>query len=124
MALTTTEFDRIFGRDLTIDTDITNTASKNIRNRPCTLYNGVITNIDPGHAYASVKFYDHDGDGWVGGTTQPVMVLPVTDNGHQDFEIVEGWAFTAALTIAGAVEDGTVTTTAPAGDLVGRLVTA
>lgn len=124
MALTTSEFTKIFNRDLSLETDPTVAGVKNIRNGPCTLYSLGMNNTNASHAFASLKVYDEDGDGWVAGTTQPVMVIPCPDNVHTDVDITEGLELTEGLTIAAATEDGTVCTTNPAGDLGTSIITA
>ncbi len=124
MALTTTEFGKVFQRDISQETDIVNTGIKNIRNGGCTVYALTLANASASHAYCSFKMYDHNGDGWVAGTTQPSMVIPCADNAQIDVDIAEGFPLSAGLTIAAATQDGTVLTTVPAGDLVGWFITA
>lgn len=124
MALTTTEFGKIFQRDLVSETAVTNTGSKNVRNGPCTLHSLALVNSNASHAYASFKLYDHDGDGWVAGTTEPDMVIPCADNDTIDLDIAEGLDLEEAMTMAGSQTDGTSLAAAPAGDLTGFFITS
>lgn len=124
MALTTTEFSKVFQRDLTQEAAVSNTGSKNVRNGPCTLRSISLVNSNANHAYASFKAYDHDGEGWVAGTTQPDLVIPCADNDTIEVDIAEGLDLEDGLTMAASQTDGTALTAAPAGDVTGFFVTS
>lgn len=107
--------------DQTVESDLAKEGDLNLRHDPTTLYaveveNGAVT-------VASVKVYDSDGDGWVGGTTLPDFILPCGISLEVNYFWPNGVAMAVGVSVAAAQEDGKDLTTDTDNATVTRVLT-
>lgn len=94
--------------------------TEDVRNGPTSLSSMDLVNS--ADAVASLKIYDHTGQGYVSETTEPVLIIPIEADGASDpkllnVEISPPLKLVNGLSVSASKEDGNVHTNPPDTDL-------